>query len=76
MTERSAQLDPLPKRLIVFGVLVAIAVASIWLLDRRAMQRQQEMRRQYRQQTPATQPVSQAPAFEKRGRRFGRPNAL
>lgn len=76
MTERSAQLDPLPKRLIVFGVLVAIAVASIWLLDRRAMKRQQEMRRQYREQTPATQSVSQTPAFEISGHRFGRPTAL
>jgi hypothetical protein len=60
MNRQTSKLDPLPKRLAVFAVLIAIAVASIWLIDKRAIQRQQEMRQQYHN-TTATQPAD-APA--------------
>jgi len=57
MTDPASQLDPLPKRLAIFAVLVMIAVASIWLIDQRAMQRQREMRQQYPSPTTAPQSV-------------------
>ena len=44
-------LAPRRTRLITFGVLVLIAVAAIWLIDRRAIQRMHEYRRQH--ETPA-----------------------
>ncbi len=38
------RLSPLPARLAVYGVLVVVAVGSIWLIDARAMERQQAFR--------------------------------
>jgi len=58
MRDRDTQLDPLRRRLVVLAALAAIAVAGIWLIDRRAMQRQHELRAQYRLATqPATRPA-------------------
>jgi len=51
MNPRHNNLDPLPKRLVAFAVMVVIAVASIWLIDRRAMQHQREMRQQHKTKT-------------------------
>lgn len=42
-------LSPLRVRLITFAVLALIALASIWLIDRRAMQRQAQLQQERRQ---------------------------
>ena len=39
-----SRLSPLPVRLAVYGVLVALAVGSIWLIDARAIERQERYR--------------------------------
>jgi hypothetical protein len=56
------ELDPWPKRVAVFAVLVAIAVASIWLIDARAMHRQRRMQQQDRRQHEPAGMQSAAPA--------------
>ena len=61
MTEVSRQpvptkLDPLWKRLVVFGVLIVLAILSIRVIDRRAMQHMEEMRRQPAPAASATAP--------------------
>lgn len=48
------KLAPLRTRLIVFALLALIAVASIWLIDRRAMKRMHEYRQQQQQQQQPT----------------------
>ncbi|MFW6061008.1 MAG: hypothetical protein ACODAQ_12575 [Phycisphaeraceae bacterium] len=45
-----ANLAPLRTRLLVFALLALLALASIWLIDRRAMTRMHE----YRQQSTPT----------------------
>lgn len=53
MNEPSAtKLSPLRKRLLVFAVLVVIALGSIWLIDRRAMERMREHEQQQRSVMP------------------------
>jgi len=41
------RLDPLPKRLAIFAVLAALAVAAIWVIDARAMTHMRQMQQQY-----------------------------
>ncbi len=43
MSTTHAQLSPRRVRLLVFAALVVIALGAIWLIDRRAMQRQSEL---------------------------------
>lgn len=43
MSTAQTQLAPRRVRLLVFAVLVVIAIGAIWLIDRRAMQRQTEL---------------------------------
>ncbi|MEX0887328.1 MAG: hypothetical protein WD009_12910 [Phycisphaeraceae bacterium] len=51
-------LSPLPVRLLVYALLLGVALASIWLIDGRAMQRQQEFRDNPHQVGP---PLLEAP---------------
>lgn len=40
---QAVELSPLRVRLVAFVVMIAVAIASIWLIDQRAMQRQAEI---------------------------------
>jgi hypothetical protein len=46
----NADLSPRPVRAAVFTVMVLIALASIWLIDRRAIIRMHEFEQQQQQQ--------------------------
>jgi hypothetical protein len=59
MAQASNGLDSRRKRLAVFGVLIGLAAAAIWVIDSRAIQRQQQMRRQFHR-APPTQPAGEA----------------
>lgn len=46
---RGAPMAPIRTRLIVFTVMLGVAVASIWLIDRRAMLRMHELEAEHEQ---------------------------